>query len=55
MSEESSKILYISWKNNTFALIISIFHIISGRVTRVRKQPKEISSNTKTTKKIFGD
>jgi hypothetical protein len=48
-------VLHVGWKDNTFALAISIFHTISGRVTRVRKQPKETSSNAKTTRKPFGD
>jgi hypothetical protein len=55
MSEESSKVLYVGWKNNIFALVISIFYITSGRVTRVRKRLKEISSNAKTARKFFGD
>jgi hypothetical protein len=53
--EESSKVLYVGWKNNTFVLVISIFYISDRRIIRIRKQFKEIFSNTKTTRKPFRD
>jgi hypothetical protein len=48
-------VLHTGWKDNAFALAISTIYTESGTIRRLRKQPKETSSNTKTTRKPFGN
>jgi hypothetical protein len=49
------KVMQIGWKDNAFALTISTVFDGSARVTTVRKQPKETSTNAKTARVPFGD
>ena len=53
--DESGKVLHTGWKDNAFALAMSTVHTEKGLVRRLRKRPKETSSNAKTARKPFGN
>ena len=52
---ETGQVLYTGWKDNAFALAMTIVHTADGSVRRLRRRPKETSSMAKTARKPFGD
>lgn len=50
---KSSLVNQLGWKDNAFALLMTTVHNESGRVTRVRRRPKETSTSAKSARKVF--